>query len=220
MDQSHDTDFTSSEEGRALLAEANRRFKAILDILPPWMREGLDQQAEISQDEANAFLLAKLVLDALLMDAAVWQEAKKLIAPRKLAKKHRHGPNGSTRAARLIRLVQAYDDFPQPAGAKGARAKLGAFLLEEKALLVKLRIEAGTLEVLNNRISDGRAAAYQRADLRKQIALGIRDPQTGRATSARTIVKETRAASGSSPTLVANMIGTQLLLDLAKPRNE
>ena len=77
MTEPDHADGAPSEEERALLAEAERRFEALLDMLPPELREEIDE-GKISRHEASTF-----VLDCLLIDAAVWQDAQKLLAPRK-----------------------------------------------------------------------------------------------------------------------------------------
>ena len=92
-----------SEEERALLAEAERRFEALLDMLPPELREEIDE-GKISRLEASTF-----VLDCLLIGAAVWQDAQKLLAQPKT----RRPPKLTGKTENARKLAAAFNQLPR-----------------------------------------------------------------------------------------------------------
>lgn len=214
--------YVLSEEERAARAEA------MLGVLHAQMREALDQ-GKISRDEAKAFLLDKLLLDQGDRDAP-----QKLSTTAKPKAKRRHGPSGGTRAARLERLARAYNNFPQPAGTKGANAKKSSFLAQQKAFLDELNLHPNSIEALANLISRGEKLERQREHVREAVSLLKRSPSAGAAGMVRGIVKDARrkiAVDGNASNdeslkeqvqslEFANAVGIQAILDWYRSRKE
>lgn len=104
MSEPHNSDGMPPEDGRTLLAEVDRRFEALLDMLLPELREEIDE-GKISRHEASTF-----VLDCLLNDAAVWQDAQKLLAPKR---PKATGPKLPGKADDMRRLAAAFDVYAE-----------------------------------------------------------------------------------------------------------
>jgi hypothetical protein len=90
-----------NEKGQALLIAAERRFEALVDLLPPELCEEISQ-GKISRHEASTF-----VLDRLLIDEGIWQDAEKLLT--KPTPKRRPKLNG--KAENVRNLVAAFDGY-------------------------------------------------------------------------------------------------------------
>jgi hypothetical protein len=103
MNKLDDTDDTRFEETRELLAEAERRFGAVFDMLPPEIRQEVDE-GKISRHEVSTILL-----DCLLNDAAVWQAAQKLLTAKRPRAKVR--PSLMGKVDQMRRLAVAFNAY-------------------------------------------------------------------------------------------------------------
>lgn len=186
-----------------VVAEADRRIETLRNGMPAWMLADM-AEGRFSQDEANLYLLRLVVLSP-----NVWLETTK---PKKT---RRHGANGMTRPARLIRLAEAYHAFPKP---PPGTTKFEAFFEKRKDLFLALRLTIGTVDALRTRLSEGREARARRDKLRSLIACLV--PPIGGKISRKQLLRECDTEAALNAALLRQHGATQALLHWAPCASE
>jgi hypothetical protein len=178
MSEPDHTDGMPPEDGCALLAEAERRFEAPLEMLPPELREEIDQ-GRISRHEASTF-----VLDCLLIDAAVWKDAEKLLAQPKT----RRPPKLTGKTENARKLAAEFNLFAE--AAPNASKSIGSLVRNfRKTLGSEFGWLRGTShERVEALIREGRRLLVSRSHVANAKTWSSRRPQVTRQHDRRRMV--------------------------------